>query len=99
MTVRPHPSVIFKAVSDGAVLLHTESEVYFGLNHVGARVWEMIPGAGTHRDDLVRRLAEVYPDVGVDTLEQDVGELLGQLAENGLILVGDPDGAPSPTAA
>ncbi|MCA9736011.1 MAG: PqqD family protein [Gemmatimonadota bacterium] len=99
MTVRPHPSVIFKAVSDGAVLLHTESEVYFGLNHVGARVWEMIPGAGTRRDDLVQRLAEAYPDVGVETLEQDVGELLGQLAENGLILVGDPDGAPSPTAA
>ena len=34
--------VVYKAVADGAVLLHTETEVYYGLNRVGARVWELL---------------------------------------------------------
>ena len=39
----PNPKVLFKSMSDGAVLFSTDNEVYFGLNSVGARVWELLP--------------------------------------------------------
>ena len=31
------------AVEDGAVLLHAGQEVYYGLNAVGARIWQLLP--------------------------------------------------------
>ena len=43
MLPRPHPGVLFKTVSDGAVLLHVEEEIYFGLNDVGTRIWQLLP--------------------------------------------------------
>ena len=84
-----NPDVVFRTVSDGAVLLHTSEEIYYGLNPVGARIWEFLPDS---RDlgHLCERLAEVYPDAGEDQLHQDVTELLDDLRENGLVVGGDP---------
>ena len=45
MLPSPAPGVLFQALPDGAVLLDTRSEVYFGLNAVGARVWQLLPGS------------------------------------------------------
>ena len=45
----PNPDVIHKAVGDGAVLLSTKDEVYYGLNAVGTCIWERLSpvyGAG-----------------------------------------------------
>ena len=35
--------VVYGPLSDGAVLFSTKDEVYFGLNQVGAQVWELLP--------------------------------------------------------
>jgi hypothetical protein len=37
------PAVLCQTVAEGAILLHTEHEHYFGLNAVGAQVWELLP--------------------------------------------------------
>ena len=92
MTLRPHASVIFKPVSDGAVLLQTESEIYFGLNRVGAELWQSL-GEGATMEQLVQKLADTYPDVDSAVLEADVAELVQQLTENGLLLQDEQDGA------
>ena len=46
-----NPKVIFKALATGAVLYSTEEEVYFGLNPVGVRVWELLPPAHQTLDE------------------------------------------------
>jgi hypothetical protein len=87
MLPRPHPSVVFRVVSEGAVLLHTEDELYFGLNAVGAHVWELLTQC-TSVDELCTDLGEMYPGVAPDTLKADVLELCQQLRQN--LLVVDP---------
>jgi hypothetical protein len=86
MLPRPHPAVVFRTVSDGAVLLHTKDEVYFGLNAVGCEVWQLLDAGCPDVDELCARLSKSYPDVDADVLRQDVGELLAQLAESQLVV-------------
>jgi len=82
----PHPAVMFRAVTDGAVLLHMEAEIYFGLNAVGTRVWELLPPECANLDDLCARLAGIYPDASLDQIMADVVELLDQLREHKLLV-------------
>lgn len=87
MLPQPHPSVIFQRLAEGAVLFAPSAEIYFGLNEVGARVWELLPPTSASIDDLCARLGAEHPDVTPETLRQDVTELLAQLISEGLALV------------
>ena len=80
----PSMDVVFSAVSDGAVLLCTRTEVYFGLNEVGALVWELLSEAKS-LEDMLGRLAEEYPDVAPEDIETDVTDLLRELVANELV--------------
>ena len=80
----PNPDVIYKPVTDGAVLLSTEDEVYYGLNAVGARVWEFLPDL-TDLDELCARLHAVYPEVSGATIRADVRALIEDLLAWGLV--------------
>jgi hypothetical protein len=80
-----NPKVIFKALSTGAVLYSTEEEVYFGLNPVGVRVWELLPPAHRTLDEICRVLAAEYPDVGESVIRGDVTELIDELLKLGLV--------------
>jgi len=86
MLPRPHPAVLFQPVSEGAVLLHTEQEIYFGLNGVGVEIWELLPPACTELDELCARLSDRYPEVPRGELCSDVTELLEQLKSQGLVV-------------
>lgn len=81
-----NPKVIYKALSDGAVLFSTEDEVYFGLNEVGARVWELLPPATRTLDELCAAIAARYPDAEPLVIQADVGELLAELTKHRLVL-------------
>ena len=80
-----NPKVIFKALATGAVLYSTEEEVYFGLNPVGVRVWELLPPVHQRLDDLCRVIAADYPDAPEDVIRADVTELLEELTRLGLV--------------
>ena len=67
--------VVCSPVSDGAVLLCTRTEVYYGLNSVGVRVWELLSEVGT-LDELVSQLCEEYPQVAGDEIRSDVEALI-----------------------
>jgi len=86
MLPRPHPAVVYRSVTDGAVLLQMEDEVYFGLNPVGAAIWELLPPACSQLDDLCAHLLQKYPDIDPEVLRQDVVELLAQLQESQLVV-------------
>lgn len=97
MMPKPHPAVIFKPVSEGAVLLHTESEIYFGLNHVGAQIWQKLSEA-QDPEDLVSDLCSTYPNVGEDQIRGDVTQLLAELTESGLVISGGVSESPQATS-
>jgi hypothetical protein len=83
----PHPQVISRAVGDGSILFHSADEVYFGLNRVGARVWELLPAVES-MDELTAAISAEYPDAPADSVRADVAELLEQLAAQGLVRTG-----------
>jgi len=80
----PNPDVIFASLDGGAVLFSTRDEVYYGLNAVGTRVWELLPPANTTLDDLCTALALEYGDVDSSVIRADVQELLENLTNMGL---------------
>lgn len=81
----PHPDVLCRPVSEGAVLLHTTEEIYFGLNEVGLIIWELLPPASRTMDEVVEKLTGQFPEVDAGEIRTDVEELLKELEENGLV--------------
>ena len=73
------------------VILDVERGLYFGLDGVGAKLWDLLQ-APRPVAEIVDRLASQY-DVPRDTLAADVHELLEDLAGRGLIDVDPAPGA------
>jgi hypothetical protein len=84
-----NPQIIFKTLATGAVLYSPQDEVYFGLNQVGVRVWELLPPAHQHLDDVCRVLTSEYPDAPAEVIRADVTELLEELGKLGLVVPSD----------
>jgi len=74
-----------------AVILHLSSGVYYGLNGVGARIWELL--RGPKRIAQIRdAILEEY-QVDRETCTRDLLALLDQMREAGLVQVrGEPAG-------
>jgi hypothetical protein len=81
----PVPAVILQNVADGAVLFLPSTEIYFGLNDVGAVVWSLLPPRSATMGELLDSMCELYPDVERAVIEQDVVELLQELQDNHLV--------------
>jgi Coenzyme PQQ synthesis protein D (PqqD) len=95
---RPADSTIFKALPEGGVLFSTSSEVYFGVNMVGARIWELLPPATTTFGELCGTLFAEYSDVSTDTIRGDAHRFLDQLLKNGLVIHVASDGSSADAA-
>jgi len=76
--------VIFQRMSDGAILLSTEEEVYFGLNEVGARIWEGLEAA-QDTNAICAALEDRYPEADPEQIRSDVDELVDELVREGLV--------------
>lgn len=92
---KPSESAIFRALPEGGVLFSTASEVYFGVNLVGARIWELLPPVTRSFDDLCVQLYAEYSDVGQETIRNDARRFIEQLLANGLVVGTPPEGASS----
>jgi hypothetical protein len=92
---KPSETAIFRALPEGGVLFSTSSEVYFGVNMVGARIWELLPPVTRTFEELCTMLCAEYSDVGADTIRNDARKFLEQLLANGLVVAvpseNDPD--------
>jgi hypothetical protein len=85
--VQISPEVLFQEVAGEIVLLDLESENYFGLDAVGARVWSLLQ-TGSRMDEVVDALLQEF-EVDRGTLETDVADLVKRLVEAGLIRLCD----------
>jgi hypothetical protein len=78
---------VYCNVEDEMVLLGMEDGIYYGLNPVGAFIWEQIKEPKTI-DEVRDAILDEY-DVGKDECEKDLMELLQELAGKGMIIVKD----------
>lgn len=83
VTVTITPEVACQKVGEEIVLLHLETGIYYGLDPVGARVWELLVLSGTLQNVL--EVLETEYEVDAGTLERDVTRLLEELLTQGLV--------------
>ncbi len=79
------PHVIARQVGDETVLLDLNRGTYFGLDPVGARIWELIC-----QDRTLAAISEVILDeydVTREIIEQDLLKLVADLAAQRLVKV------------
>jgi hypothetical protein len=81
----PSPAAIFRPLPEGGVLFSTETEVYFGVGVVGARIWELLPPATRSVEEMVSILASQYRDVSAGQIRTDVERFISELLSNGLV--------------
>ena len=81
----PSEDVMFQDVGGEAVLLNLASERYFGLDPVGTCIWNLLVQDPRLQPAYERLCAEF--EVEPARLESDLLDLVGQLAEAGLVEV------------
>jgi hypothetical protein len=70
-------------VEEDVVVLSLKDSTYYGLNPVGARIWELL-GETRTVESIVETLLAEY-EVERSECEADVFELVGELAKHGLV--------------
>jgi hypothetical protein len=91
------PDVLLQELNGEAVLLDLKTERYYGLDDIGLRMWQLLDSNGLVQAACARLLQEY--EVDETTLKDDLAELIGNLAEAGLISVQPAgDDAPKPAS-
>jgi hypothetical protein len=83
MQIKIPDDVIFRILGDEAVILNLASGVYFGLDTVGTRMWQLMSEHGT-TDKVIEAMLEEY-EVEKTKLSEDLDRLIQQLSEKGLV--------------
>ena len=81
--VRVSDDVLFQELHDEAVLLNLKTGVYFGLDPVGVRIWQLL---ATH--ELLSDVADVVVseyDVTMDRCTTDLLSLIGEMERQSLV--------------
>jgi hypothetical protein len=81
------PGAIARRVGDELVILNVRSGTYFGLDHVGARIWQLLEeqkGPEEIRDAMLNDY-----DVSRETFERDFEALIKDLLAQGLVSTGN----------
>ena len=86
-TVIVSDDALSQEVGGEMVILDLRSEQYFGLDEVGARIWQLMQENGELQQVFDRMLDEF--DVQADSLETDMMALLGELERTGLVSMDD----------
>jgi hypothetical protein len=77
------PDVMARTVGDETVILDLASGTYFGLDPIGARMWQLM-GEGKTLAEVCDTMLEEY-EVSREELERDTIRLAQELADQGLI--------------
>lgn len=85
-SVRPNPDMLCSELDGEAVILNLATGTYFGLNVVGARIWELLT-AGRDLREIRATLLDEF-DVTPEVCEADLIEVVGRMATDGLVTVG-----------
>ena len=84
-SVRIPEGVVFRELQGEAVILNLESSMYFGLDPVGTRIWQLCEAHGALR--AVWDAMQQEFDAPGDALQADLLSLIDELSTNGLLTV------------
>src|SRR3989442_15622667 len=93
MNLQIPEDVVFRILGDEAVLLNLSSGVYFGLDSVGTRMWQLMSEHGSTEKDVETLLTQYEVEEG--QLRPDLDNLIQQLSEKGLVKTHVEETAPS----
>ena len=82
--------VLARQIGEETVMLDLAKGTYFGLDPVGARIWQLLAEGKTLAEVCDAMMVEY--EVSREEIELDVARLAGELADRGLIC---PDGTGS----
>jgi len=82
-------NVLFREIDGEAILLNTETGLYFGLDSVGSVIWAGLREYGSI-EAVLPRLLEHY-DTDAETLSADLLDFVGELVEQSLLLAAQPE--------
>ena len=85
-TISIQPEVLSQTIDREAVLLDLKNELYYGLNEVGARIWQLL-----QKDNSLEQIKEVLLeeyDVDETLLQKDLDTLVSALKQADLIRAG-----------
>ncbi|WP_165775190.1 PqqD family protein [Mameliella alba] len=82
---KTHSEVVSTATGDELVLLSFKTDTYYGLNPVGARMWELL-GQGASVDTLCATLIGEY-SVSEEVLRNDIRAVMNDLDAQSLIVM------------
>jgi hypothetical protein len=77
------PQVMARSVGDETVILDLATGTYFGLDPVGARIWQLM-GEGKTLAEICDLMLDEY-EVSREELERDTLRLAEELAAQGLV--------------
>jgi len=86
-------NVLVRFLGKECVLLNLKSEIYYGLDEIGTRMWQLLTTAASIEDAYTELLAEF--DVDTALLRQNLAELLERLADKGLLEIRSGDAEPT----
>jgi hypothetical protein len=81
--LRISKEVIFQELEGEAVLLNMQSGIFFGLNPVAKRMWELLSEFGESEKVLKQLLQEF--DASEETLRQGLVDFIERLRSKGLV--------------
>jgi hypothetical protein len=81
--VRISDASVFREIDGEAVVLNLTSGMYFGLNAVGTRVWQLIEALGA-LDAVCTALVDEF-DVTKEVASADLTRLVAELSDRGLV--------------
>jgi hypothetical protein len=90
-TLRISEAAVTRDLDGESVILNVDSGIYFGLDEVGTRVWQLIEELGD-LESILRVLQDEY-DETPDVIRADVEALLAVLVEKRLVTSGRGEGA------
>jgi len=81
--MKVNKKILFQKLGKEAVILHLDSEQYFGLDEVGTRIWEVLKQEGS-TEKALSILLEEY-DVKEEVLRKDIEDLIEQLKKEEIL--------------
>lgn len=87
-TIVATPHQVGAEMGQDVILLHLTNGLYFGLDHVGARIWQLLQVPIT-LEDMEQVLLQEY-DVDPDRCHIEVVQLVEELLAQGLVEVREP---------
>jgi hypothetical protein len=78
-------------LGDEVVILGLRDSVYYGLSHVGTRIWTLLQTPRT-LEEIAAIIVDEY-DVSAGDAAADLQQFLGDLHARGLVAITPPDGA------